>query len=103
MSLVLHWKPQAQFAGYYVGVEKGIYEARGLDVTVIPGGPDIDSFAELRAGRADFALGFLSGALSADDQGAPLVDVCQVSTAPTSCSWPGATRWTSAPTSTAHA
>jgi NitT/TauT family transport system substrate-binding protein len=78
VRLVLHWKPQAQFAGYYVAVEKGIYAAHGLDVTVISGGPDIDSFAELRAGRADFALGFLSGALSAERQGAPIVDVCQV-------------------------
>ena len=78
VRLVLHWKPQAQFAGYYVARAKGLYEARGLDVTVIPGGPDIDSIAELRAGRTDFALAFLSGALSANDQGEPLVDVCQV-------------------------
>ena len=78
VRLALHWRPQAQFAGYYVGVQKGIYAAHGLDVTVIPGGPDTDSFKELRAGRADFALGFLSGALSANDGGEPLVDVCQV-------------------------
>ncbi len=78
VRLALHWRPQAQFAAYYVGVQKGIYAAHGLDLTVIPGGPDTDSFVELRAGRADFALGFLSGALSANDQGAPLVNVCQV-------------------------
>ena len=85
-------------------MEKGIYEAHGLDVTVIPGGPDIDSLAELRAGRADFALAFLSGALSANDQGAPLVDVCQVDQP----LQPPARRlarrrWTSAPTSTPRA
>ena len=78
VRLVLHWRPQAQFAAYYVGVDKGIYAAHGLDVTVIPGGPDVDSLVELREGRADFALAFLSGALSANDQGARLVDVCQV-------------------------
>ena len=78
VRLVLHWKPQAQFAGYYVAVEKGIYAAHGLDVTVIPGGPDIDSLVELREGRADFALAFLSGALSAYGHGDPIVDVCQV-------------------------
>ena len=78
VRLALHWRPQAQFAAYYVGVQKGIYAAHGLDVTVVPGGPDTDSFAELRAGKADFALGFLSGALSANGQGAPLVNVCQV-------------------------
>lgn len=78
VRLVLHWRPQAQFAGYYVAAEKGIYAFHGLDVTVVPGGPDTDSLKELRAGRADFALAFLSGALSANGQGAPLVDVCQV-------------------------
>jgi NitT/TauT family transport system substrate-binding protein len=78
IRLVLHWKPQAQFAGYYVAAEKGMYAARGLDVTVIPGGPDIDSLVELREGRADFALAFLSGALSAYGHGDPIVNVCQV-------------------------
>jgi NitT/TauT family transport system substrate-binding protein len=78
VRLVLQWKPQAQFAGYYAAVEKGFYAHRGLDVTIVPGGPAVDPIAELRAGRADFATSFLSGGLSADEQGAPLVNVCQV-------------------------
>jgi NitT/TauT family transport system substrate-binding protein len=78
VRLVLHWKPQAQFAGYYVAQEKGFYEAYGLDATIITGGPDIDSLVELREGRADFALAFLSGALRAGAPGDALVDVCQV-------------------------
>ena len=35
VSLVLHWLPQAQFAGYYVAVKKGIYRKYGLDVSII--------------------------------------------------------------------
>jgi NitT/TauT family transport system substrate-binding protein len=78
VKLVLQWRPQAQFAGYYAGLEKGFYARRGLNVIVLPGGPDVDPIAEVREGRADFATAFLSGALSADETGAPLVNVCQV-------------------------
>jgi NitT/TauT family transport system substrate-binding protein len=38
VRLVLQWKPQAQFAGYYAAVEKGFYAQRGLNVTIVPGG-----------------------------------------------------------------
>lgn len=31
LRLVLHWLPQAQFAGYLMAEEKGFYAARGLD------------------------------------------------------------------------
>ena len=31
---------QAQFAGYYVALDKGYYSDEGLDVTILPGGPD---------------------------------------------------------------
>ncbi len=41
VTLQLQWVTQAQFAGYYVALDKGFYEAEGLDVTVLAGGPDI--------------------------------------------------------------
>ena len=34
VSLQLQWVTQAQFAGYYVALDKGFYEAEGLDVTI---------------------------------------------------------------------
>jgi len=33
VTLQLQWVTQAQFAGYYVALDKGFYEAEGLDVT----------------------------------------------------------------------
>ena len=39
VSLQLQWVTQAQFAGYYVALDKGFYEAEGLDVTILAGGP----------------------------------------------------------------
>lgn len=78
VRLMLQWKPQAEFAGFYVALEKGYYRDRDLDVTVLPGGPEIDPIACLRSGETDFATSFLCGALSASERGAPLVDICQV-------------------------
>jgi NitT/TauT family transport system substrate-binding protein len=78
VTLVLQWEPQAQFAGYYMALEKGFYEDRGLDVEILPGGPAVDSVAALRSGEADFATAFLTGAIAAAGQGVPLVDIGQV-------------------------
>ncbi len=40
-SLRLKWLPQAQFAGFYVAVQKGYYKAEGIDLTINPGGPNL--------------------------------------------------------------
>lgn len=78
VRVVLAWKPQAEFAGYYVAQEKGFYAAHGLNVYVVPGGPDVDPIRYMRSGRAEFATSLLSGALVAQRKGTPLVDVCQL-------------------------
>ena len=78
VRLVLQWEPQAQFAGYYAAAEQGYYRDHGLDVEILSGGPGIDPIAELRSGRAEFATSFLSGAMTAAEEGEPLVCVSQI-------------------------
>ena len=41
VTVQLKWVTQAQFAGYYAALEQGYYADEGLDVTILPGGPDI--------------------------------------------------------------
>jgi len=41
VSVVLQWVPQAQFAGFYAAKAQGFWEAQGLDVTIVDGGPDV--------------------------------------------------------------
>ena len=36
VKLQLQWVTQAQFAGYYVALDKGFYKDEGLDVTILP-------------------------------------------------------------------
>lgn len=62
-SIVLQWQPQAQFAGFFVAKDKGFYEEAGIDLTIIPGGPDILASEYLEAGKAQYATMFLSSAL----------------------------------------
>jgi len=62
-SLVLQWLPQAQFAGFYMAMDKGFYREEGVDMTLIHGGPDVLASELLEAGRADFATMFLSTAI----------------------------------------
>ena len=41
VTLQLKWVAQAQFAGYYVAKAKGFYKEVDLEVTIVPGGPDL--------------------------------------------------------------
>ena len=53
VRLQLQWVTQAQFAGYYVALDKGYYDAEDLDVSILPGGPDIAPPQVLAGGGAD--------------------------------------------------
>jgi NitT/TauT family transport system substrate-binding protein len=78
VRLALQWDHQAQFAGYYVALDKGIYASKGLDVTILRGGPGLDPVEQLRKGMADVATLWLTSALVARDKGLPLVHLTQV-------------------------
>ena len=54
VSFIPQWVPQAQFAGYYMAYEKGIYKRYGMDLTIIPGGPEKSPSDLLKKGDADF-------------------------------------------------
>lgn len=77
LVLQLKWLPQVQFAGYYVAMEKGFYRAEGVDVAILPGGPDIAPARVLAEGRADVIVEWLPAALAAREKGLPLVNIAQ--------------------------
>ena len=77
VTLQLKWVTQAQFAGYYVALENGYYEDEGLDVTIMPGGPDIAPVQVLMGGGADVMVDWMPSALAAREQGAPVVNIAQ--------------------------
>ncbi len=77
VTLQLKWVTQAQFAGYYVALDKGFYEEEDLDVTVLSGGPDIAPTQVIAGGGADVAVEWMPAALAAREKGLPLVNIAQ--------------------------
>ena len=77
VKLQLQWVTQAQFAGYYVALDKGFYAAENLNVTILPGGPDIAPPQVLAGGGADAMLNWMPSALAAREKGLPVVNIAQ--------------------------
>lgn len=81
VRLQLQWAPQAQFAGYFAAKEQGYYEAEGLDLTIVDGGPDvIPQAAGSAADGPEFTIAWLPKVLQARE-GTPasdLVNIAQV-------------------------
>jgi len=72
------WKPQAQFAGFYVAKEKGFYERHGIDLTLLQGGPTSPSSAFLAEGMANFAMMWLSNAIRMRASGHRIINIGQI-------------------------
>src|SRR5438067_4315660 len=74
----LKWLADAQSAGFSVAQAKGFCRQAGLDVTILPGGPDITPSEVLATGKADIAVDWMPSALAARDKGAPIVNIAQI-------------------------
>lgn len=79
VTLQLQWLHQAQFAGFYVAKEKGIYAEYGLDVIIEMGGPQISSPHVISNKKAEFGTMFLTSALREVDAGNKIVNIAQLS------------------------
>ena len=77
VTLQLKWVTQAQFAGYYVAQAQGFYEAEGLNVTILPGGPDVAPTQVIAGGGADVVIDWMPSALAAREKGLALVNIAQ--------------------------
>jgi len=50
------WVNDAEFIGYFVGLQNGYYKGQGVDLHYLSGGPDVIPESALLAGRAPLAL-----------------------------------------------
>lgn len=75
-SLRLKWLPQAQFAGYYVALEKGYFKDAGIDLTINPGGPNLLTENLVATGADTFGVsGGTDSLFAARDKGLPVVGI----------------------------
>ncbi len=56
VTVQLNWKHQFEYAAFYAALEQGYYREVGLDVTLLEGGPGIDSVGEVIKENADFGV-----------------------------------------------
>ena len=56
ISFGTNWVAQAEHGGFYQAVADGTYARYGLDVTIVPGGPNVNNRIQLIAGKLDFFM-----------------------------------------------
>src|SRR6185295_20353388 len=56
VSFGTNWVAEAEHGGFYQAVADGTYAKYGLDVTIVPGGPQVNNRMLLLAGKIDFFM-----------------------------------------------
>lgn len=74
-----NWVAEAEHGGFYQALADGTYKKYGLDVEIVPGGPQINNRILLSAGKLDFYISanFLQ-AFAAVEQNVPTIVVAAI-------------------------
>src|SRR5579863_1068281 len=56
VSFATNWLAEAEHGGFYQALADGTYRKYGLDVTIVPGGPQVNNRLLLPVGKIDFFL-----------------------------------------------
>src|SRR5271169_4837375 len=56
VSFGTNWVAEAEHGGFYQALADGTYRRHGLDVTIVPGGPQVNNQLMLAVGRLDFSI-----------------------------------------------
>jgi NitT/TauT family transport system substrate-binding protein len=76
VSFGTNWVAQAEHGGFYQAVADGTYAKHGLDVTIVPGGPNVNNRILLPVGKIDFFMSANSlQSFDAVEQNVPTVAV----------------------------
>jgi len=71
IKLSLDWVPQAEHGGYFQAIAKGYYADQDIELTIIPGGPSVNTKAMLMSDQVEFNIGGSAGALNYAKQDLP--------------------------------
>jgi NitT/TauT family transport system substrate-binding protein len=56
VSFGTNWVAEAEHGGFFQAVADGTYKKYGLDVTIVPGGPNVNNRILMTAGKIDFFM-----------------------------------------------
>ena len=73
------WTAQAQFAGYYVAMEKGFYKAEGINVDIVHPSATQSTLSRVESDEIHATTLQLCQAMKVIDGGVPLVNILQTS------------------------
>jgi len=79
VRMMPYWVSSGQFAGYYVGIEKGIFRKYGIDLEILNFDPFKSTAGIISEGYADFAVLWLVNAIELKANGIDLVNLAQFS------------------------
>lgn len=56
VSVQLSWFHGVEYAGFYAAIENGYYAEENIEVSLTPGGPEINPLDEVQAGKSQFGI-----------------------------------------------
>jgi NitT/TauT family transport system substrate-binding protein len=71
-TFITNWYAQAEHGGYYQAKAEGLYQQKGLDVTLRMGGPQVNGIQLLAAGQAECIIADDIGVMMAQKRGLPV-------------------------------
>jgi NitT/TauT family transport system substrate-binding protein len=79
VTFATNWLPQAEHGGHYQALVDGTYKKHGLDVRILPGGPQANNRILLAAGKVDFYMtANLIPSFTALEQNIPVIAVASI-------------------------
>lgn len=56
VTVQLSWFPSVEYAGFYTALENGYYKDENIEVTLVPGGPEVNPLDDVHNGKAQFGI-----------------------------------------------
>jgi NitT/TauT family transport system substrate-binding protein len=82
VKFILGWIVEPEYAGFYAAQSLGYYKQMGLDVTIVPGGPNVNTEQLIGAGSGQFGDDAYDNVLTSNDAGTDLLSLAQILTRP---------------------
>jgi len=73
LTVQLDWVPEPEHGGFYQAQALGFFKAEGLDVTILPGGPNAFVMPKIATGQADIGQADSTNTLLQQAEGLPVV------------------------------